>query len=184
MIPRRWWWYCGAVGVAAMMSGCAEPRETPRTDAAAESSRVDSTRIESAAHDLVAFLQGSRPLPDSLVSDSVVLIVAPEGGDERKTLARAALRDRTNWVAGSYGIEFAPGPTLTKLTTRPGVHLRCSFAHPLASVAPEFSGFPHVGTMLEAADADSCLQSWNSTFVFDTATSHRLVAVVYDRFEW
>jgi hypothetical protein len=38
---------------------------------------------------------------------------------------------------------------------------------------------------LQPDGAQSCLQSWNATFVFDTAGgSPRLIGVIYDQWEW
>ena len=55
---------------------------------------------------------------------------------------------------------------------------------PLERKFPRLARFPHVGTMLEPERARSCLQTWNMTFVFDTSEGPRLIAAVYDQWEW
>jgi hypothetical protein len=77
-----------------------------------------------------------------------------------------------------------PPHRLTKLTVKEGRHFNC-LEYPLASRFPELAKLPHVGVKLEPDTARSCLQSWNATFVFDaSAQSPRLVAAVYDQWEW
>jgi hypothetical protein len=42
-----------------------------------------------------------------------------------------------------------------------------------------------VGVKLEPANAKSCLESWNATFVYDTTGGRtRLIAAIYDQWEW
>jgi hypothetical protein len=70
------------------------------------------------------------------------------------------------------------------LTTRVGRHFNC-LEYPLSSRYPELARLPHVGARLEPADAGSCLQSWNLTFVYDAGPRPPvLVAVVRDQWEW
>jgi len=73
---------------------------------------------------------------------------------------------------------------MTKLRTKVGRHFNC-VEQSLASKFPRLALLPHVGTMLEPENAGGCLQSWNVTFVFDTSKNRpRLVAAVYDQWEW
>jgi hypothetical protein len=72
---------------------------------------------------------------------------------------------------------------MTKLTTKVGRHFDCN-EQSLATRFPRLAERPHVGTMLEPANRTSCLQTWNVTFVFDTNSRPRLVAAVYDQWEW
>jgi hypothetical protein len=72
---------------------------------------------------------------------------------------------------------------MSKLTTKVGRHLNCR-EQPLAAKFPQLAHLPHVGTMLQPENFGSCLQTWNMTFVFDTSTRPRLVAVAYDQWEW
>jgi hypothetical protein len=56
---------------------------------------------------------------------------------------------------------------------------------PLASRVPALAARPHVGVRLEPSTPKSCLETWNATFVFDTsAATPRLVAALYDQWEW
>jgi hypothetical protein len=57
--------------------------------------------------------------------------------------------------------------------------------YPLASRAPTLADLPHVGAKLDAGAGSTCLSTWNATFVFEQGVSPpRLVAVVYDQWEW
>jgi len=72
---------------------------------------------------------------------------------------------------------------MTKLTTKVGRHFNCN-EQSLATKFPRLAQFPHVGTVLEPANRTSCLQTWNMTFVFDTSSRPRILAAVYDQWEW
>ena len=70
------------------------------------------------------------------------------------------------------------------MQTRTGRHFRCQEGD-LATSMPQLAAQPHVGVRIDPPGADSCIQIWNSTFVFDTTAARpRLVGVVYDQFEW
>ena len=72
---------------------------------------------------------------------------------------------------------------MTKLTTKVGRHFNC-IEQSLATKAPLLAQLRHVGTLLELPNRTSCLQTWNVTFVFDSTDVPRLVAAVYDQWEW
>jgi hypothetical protein len=56
--------------------------------------------------------------------------------------------------------------------------------YPLSATFPDLARLPHVGATLRYG-ADSCLQTWNLTLVFDArARPWKVVAAVYDQFEW
>lgn len=70
------------------------------------------------------------------------------------------------------------------MTTQVGSHLNCRI-YPLASRYEELARLPHVGTMLEPPDGDTCLETWSLTVVFDPAVrTPTMVAAVYDQWEW
>lgn len=86
--------------------------------------------------------------------------------------------------SGARRYSFVPGAHLTERTLRVGRHFNCQ-EQPLATRAPELAAHPHVGVRLQPPAANSCLETWNATFVFDTAAgAPRLVAVLYDQWEW
>jgi hypothetical protein len=147
-------------------------------------SRSDAT-LDSAARSVVEFLRGNLSFDQVELSDTVTLSVAPEGGGGRATFAREQLRQLSAWRVRSMGHVFAlaPPPGLTELTTKVGRHLNCG-EQSLASKFPRLGKLPHVGTMLAPANMSSCLQTWNMTFVFDTSSRPRVVAAVYDQWEW
>lgn len=186
-MPARW-----LIAFAATLLAGASCRRAPGEDTPATSARPSATataeprELEAAARGIVAFLRGEAPLAGVALADSVALYVSPEGGGGRTVIARPALARPEGWVARSAGRSYTlvPPPGLTKLTTRVGRHLDCR-EHPLSSRFPELARLPHVGTMLQSADAGSCLRTWNVTFVFDSAARPpRLVAAVYDQWEW
>ncbi|HUF26438.1 MAG TPA: hypothetical protein VMM18_05580 [Gemmatimonadaceae bacterium] len=145
-----------------------------------------AAELEAAALDIVAFLRGAAPFDDVSLDDSVVLYVSPEGGGARTVFERGQLRDPAAWVVRSGGRShaLAPPPGLTTLTTSVGRHFNC-LEYPLSSRFEALGQLPHVGVKLEPEAAESCLQTWNVTFVFDSAARPlRLVAAVYDQWEW
>ncbi len=148
----------------------------------AESDAPDTTALFATARRVVGFLRGDLPFDSTLFADSVTLYVAPEGGGAQRTLPRAALAERASWSVGERA--FTPGADLDEETLREGRHLNCTEL-PLSTKLPERAGQPHVGVMLQPADADSCLQSWNATLIFasDEATP-RVEAMLYDQWEW
>jgi len=145
-----------------------------------------AAELESAARDLVAFLRHEAGFNRVRLADTVVLYLAPEGGGARTTFTGEQLRHPASWrvASGRLAYPFVPPPGATRRTTRAGRHFACR-EYPLASRYPELARLPHVGAKLEPEGAGSCLQSWNVTFVFDeTARPPRLVAAVYDHWEW
>ncbi len=142
--------------------------------------------LESAARELIAFLRGEAAFDRIRLADTVTLVLSPEGGSTRTPLTREQLRDPARWrvASGAQTYSFVPPARVTKLTTRAGSHFNCRET-PLSSRAPDLARLPHVGVKLEPENAESCLQTWNVTFVFDPAARPaRLVAAVYDQWEW
>ena len=141
--------------------------------------------LDSSARRVVEFLRGKASFEQIALSDTVTLFVSPEGGGGRTTFARDQLRQPSAWRVRSGGrvISLAPPAGLTRLTTKVGRHFNCA-EQSLASKFPRLAQRPHVGTVLAPENASSCLQTWNVTFVFDTGSRPRLVAAVYDQWEW
>jgi hypothetical protein len=146
---------------------------------------ASAATLDSAARRVVEFLRGKLSFDQVELSNTVTLSVAPEGGGGRATFAREQLRQPSAWRVRSMGHVFAlaPPPGLTELTTKVGRHFNCG-EQSLASKFPRLGKLPHVGTMLAPANMSSCLQTWNMTFVFDSGDRARLVAAVYDQWEW
>jgi len=141
--------------------------------------------LDSAAKEIVAFLQGKRPFDRIALADTVVLYISPEGGGNHAAVARENLRTPASWSVQSDGrrYSFVP-PSWTRMTTRPGRHFNCA-EYSLATRFMDLAMRPHVGVKLEPDRPASCLESWNSTFVFDTAGGRpELIAAVYDQWEW
>jgi hypothetical protein len=110
-----------------------------------------------------------------------------EEGKTQRNVAREMLRHRLSWKVQSeplrHSYSFVPPEGNATLTTRVGRHLNC-LDYPLAATFPDLARLPHVGTTLRYG-ADSCLQTWNLTLVFDPHERPlTLVAAVYDQFEW
>jgi len=160
---------------AAASLGVAPPRD-PNSSGAT---------LDSAARLIVDFLRGKASFDQINLTDTVTLAVTPEGGGGQATFARHQLREPSAWRvrSGSHMYPLAPPAGMTKLTTRVGRHFSCN-EQSLATRFPRFAMLPHVGTLLEPANRSSCLQTWNVTFVFDTSAHPRLVAAVYDQWEW
>jgi len=142
--------------------------------------------LERAAKDVVGFLRGDVGFEKIRLADTVHLYLSPEGGGTRSAFPREALRKPSNWVihSGRQTYAFAPTGHFTNLTAKAGRHFNC-LEYPLASRFPDLARLPHVGVKLEPNSPKSCLESWNATFVFDTSEKPpRLVAAVYDQWEW
>lgn len=152
---------------------------------AAASAPQDSA-LRSAAESVVAFLRGAAAFETLRVADTVEFAVPTEGGGTRQRMSRDALRDPQAWTirTNSQQHSFVPATNFTEMKVAPGRHFNCREG-PLSARVPDFAESPHVGVRLEPPDVESCLQGWNATFVFDTVSSHpRLVAVIYDQWEW
>ena len=167
-----------------------EPPATSDTSAASAdagtSGAIPAPELEAAARDVIAFLRGELPFDEIEVADSVTLFVAPEGGGTRSAFAREQLRDASSWVVTSPEgrRSLVPLTGLDSMTMRVGRHLNC-MEYPLSTRFAELAALPHVGVKLERAGDGNCLQTWNLTLVFDsTARPPRLVAAVYDQWEW
>lgn len=159
-------------------------RAAPADTASVSLARAEE--LERTAKEFVGFLRGDVAFATIRLADTVVLYLSPEGGGTRTVFAREQLRYPLRWVlrTGRQTYTFAPPASFTKLTAKAGRHFNC-LEYPLESRFPELARLPHVGVKLEPDSAGSCLQSWNATFVFDaTAQPARLVAAVYDQWEW
>lgn len=141
--------------------------------------------LDSAARRVVEFLRGKLSFEQIALSDTVTLYVSPEGGLGRVTFSREQLRRPSAWVvrSGRHDFSLAPPAHMAKLTTKVGRHFNCG-EQPLAAKFPQLARLPHVGTMLKPENFRSCLQTWNMTFVFDRSARPRVVAAIYDQFEW
>jgi hypothetical protein len=158
------------------------PVAEPVPPAASTPAAANGEQLVGAAERIVAFLTGGAPLDTLLLADTVRLHIAPEGGGVQRAVARGELAERSAWRVGERTL--LPGFEGGDLITRPGVHINCR-EYQLATRVPELARHPHVGTRLNTADGESCLEGWNATFVFDTASATpRLVAAVYDQWEW
>jgi hypothetical protein len=136
---------------------------------------------------VVRFLRGELPFDSIQLADTVSLYLGREEGGTRRDVARELLRDRKNWTVHSESLRhtysFAPPAGNASLTTRVGRHARCG-DYPLSATFPDLGQLPHVGATLQYG-SDSCLQTWNLTLVFDArARPWKVVAAVYDQFEW
>jgi hypothetical protein len=142
--------------------------------------------LRSAAENIVAFLRGAVAYETLSVADTVEFVVPTEGGGTRQRMSREALRDRQAWItqANSQQYSFVPAANFTEIKVAPGLHFNC-YEGPLSARVAEFAESPHVGVRLEPPEAKSCLQGWNATFVFNTASGQpQLIAAIYDQWEW
>lgn len=162
--------------------GPPEPERAP-----APTVDADTMALIGAAGRIVAFLRGAAPFNELDMADTVVFRLPPDAGGARRGFARAMLDSPSNWrIPAEADREYSlvPPPGLTESSFRPGTHLNC-LERPLATVAPDLARMPHVGVQLRPPEAASCLQSWTATFVFAPETDPpRLIAVVYDQWEW
>jgi hypothetical protein len=166
---------------------CARPVPHPRGETTVHAAHRPEELVD-AATKVIGFLQGRVGAGEIHLADTVALHLAPGGGGGQTRIPREQLRDPAAWVirardgAGTYRI--APPNGHSVLATRVGEHFNC---HPsaLARVSEELARLPHVGTRLQPPGAESCLQSWNATLVFDpNRRPATLVAVLYDQWEW
>jgi hypothetical protein len=186
-----------ASALVGLLVGCASESPRPASGGATAESATDTAlapsrraALEDAARQLTSFLTGGAALDTLALGDTVALHLPLEGAGPSTgasvRLARGALRDRDAWRirAGDQSFTFVPPNGLTKMTVRAGTHFVCRDV-PLASRVPALTMRPHVGVRLEPPTPKSCLETWNATFVFDTsAATPRLVAAVYDQWEW
>jgi hypothetical protein len=143
-------------------------------------------RTDAAASAVARFLSGHEPFAALDLADSVDLYVAPDGGGGRARIAREQLRDPKAWQLESGGQTrtFVPSGLRTRIITAPGRYMNCQPSD-LATRFPALARLPHVGVRLEPPRVKSCLETWNATFVFDTTGgSQKLVAAIYDQWEW
>ena len=168
----------GETGAATLASAAMAP---PAGSAAG------AADLERAARHVVGFLRAEIPRDSVALADSVELRVTPEGGGATRRLSREALRDVRAWTIGegTRRVRLIPPADYAAVTTAVGRHYRCQ-EQALAPLAPEWAHRPHVGVRLQPREGvASCLQSWNATFVFDTAGgTPRLLGVLYDQWEW
>jgi hypothetical protein len=172
-----------ACSLVALLIGCADGESSPPAAAT-------PSALEDAARELAGFLAGEAELDTLRLADTVELHLPPEGAGTSTgasvRIARGRLRDRDAWRirAGQRSFSLVPAKALTRTTVRAGTHFNCRET-PLASRGPTLAGRPHVGVRREPAAPKSCLESWNVTFVFDTSAARpRLVAALYDQWEW
>jgi hypothetical protein len=155
---------------------------------------VDSLRtgdraetLERAAKEIIGFLRGRVGFEKIHLADTVVLYLSPEGGGTRTGFTRAQLSAPSSWMlhSGRSTYSFVPPQRLTKLTAKAGRHFNC-LEYTLASRFRELAALPHVGVKLEPDGQTSCLETWNATFIFNDSRAQppRLVAAVYDQWEW
>lgn len=147
-----------------------------------------SEELEQASKQFVSFLRGDVEFESIRLADTVTLHLSPEGGGDSASIQRDGLRDPSAWkvraVASDMIYAFAPPAGEAVLTTRVGRHFNC-MEYSLSSRSKELAFFPHVGTKLIPKGADTCLRSWNLTFVFDPDLKPpTLIAAVYDQWEW
>jgi hypothetical protein len=187
------------VALAACAEPRAEPRAEPQSNTAATAAlgaaarraaaAAAEARLDSAAHHVVAFLRGQVAFESIRLADTVVLRLAPEGGGYEARVPRAALRSPSAWAvpAGRGRYILVPPAGRAQLTSAVGRHLNCQ-EYALAPRAPAWAPAPHVGVRLTPnGTANSCLRTWNATFVFDTSAAGeplRLIGVLYDQWEW
>jgi hypothetical protein len=172
--------------LSAMLSCGGEGSTTDSARTQLPDTTRGSAALDSAARRVVGFLQGMIAYDSIAIADTVQLRVSPEGGGGAVVMRRDQLRDRARWTvrSGRATFAFAPRSDAWKLTTMVGRHFNC-MEYTLATRAPDLATKPHVGAKLGPEDSASCLQTWNVTFVFDTAAgSPRLVAALYDQWEW
>ncbi len=175
-----------ALWCAAALTACDVPVPAPPPDepapAAAGAVAADTLRFVAAAESVVAFLAGRTALDTTLLADSILLLVAPEGGGATRSLSRRQAIDRARWSVGGHSL--VPSMTGAQPVSRYGRHFNC-LDYPLATRSDSLARRPHVGTMLRTDPAGGCLQTWNATFVFAADTARvRLTHVLYDQWEW
>lgn len=135
---------------------------------------------------MARFLSGHGRFGELDLADTVDLYVAPDGGGGRARIPREQLRDPKAWQVESGGQirTFVPPGLRTRVVTAPGRYMNCRPSD-IATRFPHLASTPHVGVRLEPPRVRSCLETWNATFLFDTAAGRaRLVGAIYDQWEW
>ena len=140
-----------------------------------------------AAKRVLAFLRGEGTLDGVALADQVRL-VAPISPWSARKISGDSRHQRGEWYVVWRGNRYAltPPARRAELKTREGYHLLCDMPRSLASIGMwRYTTSPHVGTTLVFQPRESCLQTWNLTFVFDAVKEEpTLIAVVYDQWEW
>lgn len=179
--------------IATMVAACASittcdrpdpepPPEPSPTPATHDTSTTQDEDLRERTERIVTFLRGEAPLELELLEDSVALHVAPDGGGDRKHVAREDLQDRSAWRVGRHAL--LPPQHAMRLTMSAGQHFNCREVK-LSSLYPDLARHRHVGVRLEPPTTESCLQVWNMTFVYDGDPGQPLlIAAVYDQWEW
>jgi len=179
--------------------GCGgEPAARSRDSAAAPAASVADTAtkapppavaaaepLDSATRAVLAFLRREKAFSTIVLADSVEIYVGKDAGGTRTLYARNDLQRPSLWIArssrGNY--KLAPPASHVVPTVKRGVHFNCT-ERKLAESFPQLARRPHVGVMLEPEFRENCMQTWNVTFVFDDSIKPRLIAAIYDQFEW
>jgi hypothetical protein len=183
---KQWWTTIALLASALAAGACGSNDRSRGADTSATPAAVSiASPLDSAARQVVSFLRGEAPFASIVLADTVSLYLGKEGGGTRKTVTPDQLRRPSAWSVQSRAgtFSFVPPRTHTRLTMKPGAHFICT-ERQLAASFPQLASLPHVGVLLEPEKRDSCLQTWNVTFVFDNNESPRLVAAVYDQWEW
>lgn len=186
----------GSMIVAALLSttACSSgSNDSPLPSGGATPTKVPlgvhtSEELEQAAKQVVSFLRGEVGFESIKLADATTLHLSPEGGGDSASIPRDGLHQPSQWQVRSAGLDvvysLAPPEGEATLTTRVGRHFNC-MEYSLSSRSKELAAFPHVGNKLTPTGADSCLQSWNLTLVFDPELKPpTLIAAVYDQWEW
>ena len=170
--------------VCLLLIGCSG--DATRVAVPAASPSDERSALTSAAADVVTFLQGDLAFEELEVAPVVSLHLVLDGTradvprDELRSLGRWQVRSQTSGADYS----FVPPEDATGLELREGRHFNC-LEYDLASRPGNLGDLPHVGATMTSGDPTSCLNSWNVTFLFDSAAeSPRLVGAVYDQWEW
>ena len=175
--------------VLALVFACSPtPRET-RSDVTTSqdtgAANLSNDEIRRSAEIIVSFLYGDADSTLMSLADSVDLYVAPEGGGAHVRRSREDLFRRDMWYVRAAGrvYSFIPPGRFQNMESFIGRHVNCRPAD-LRIKLPGPADRPHVGVLLSNPDA-GCLETWNATFIFDTASgTPLLVGALYDQWEW
>ncbi len=188
-----------ALAILVLGAACRSDDSSAQIQTPSPSPHIAETKVHQpadlvdAALALVGFLQGSVGYDQIALADQVALHLAEEnlnpGGQNPRILSADALRDPRNWQIFSpiteITYEFAPPANLEVVHAVVGRHFECLETTLAEHNLDALGSLPHVGTMLYPENGNTCLQSWNLTFVFDPVLQPpTLVAVVYAQWEW